>query len=133
MTVHSFGGLRSKQSLGEARTLFTRFDLKKMPVLEGHPPMPQDVPYSNMIKPRTPVQLRASFRPHNGDVLFHTPLYKVVGIIDRSTAEKAVSHGLKDATVEEYMEMDFVTLKASDSLFDAVGKESFTHVFSRSN
>ncbi len=31
-------GKRSKQTLGEARALFGRFDLKKMPVLEGEPP-----------------------------------------------------------------------------------------------
>lgn len=88
----------SKQTLGEARALFGRFDLKKMPVLEGEPPS----------APRS--DLPSFIQPHA----------KLVGIIDRAVAEKAVSHGLEDVTVEEYMDMDFDTLTTDDTLFQAV-------------
>ncbi len=48
-------------------------------------------------------------------------MHQLVGIIDRAVAEKAVSHGLEDVTVEEYMDMDFETLTTDDTLFQAVG------------
>ncbi|MDC7232726.1 MAG: hypothetical protein PQJ58_05805, partial [Spirochaetales bacterium] len=47
---------RSKQILGDARDLFNRFDLKKIPVLEGDPPPAvPDLPFCNYIRPHTKV------------------------------------------------------------------------------
>lgn len=56
-------GKRSKQTLGEARALFGRFDLKKMPVLEGEPPSAPRSDLPGFVQPHAKVQKRQTKSP----------------------------------------------------------------------
>jgi predicted transcriptional regulator len=114
--------------LGEARALFGRFDLKKMPVLEGEPPSAPRSDLPSFIQPHAKVKDKAqdflleSLTSLVGSCAYvYVSTRQLVGIIDRAVAEKAVSHGLEDVAVEEYMDMDFDTLTTDDTLFQAVG------------